>query len=229
MLLRLTADDYYKLKVNGEFVAQGPVPGYYFCYYWNEVDITPWVQPGENCLELDVYYQGLINRVWNSGDLRMAWCAMSSQMEKQSPARTKAGNTLWMNGMFPAVPWATIPVSGGCGLPHPEPPIPQSVGEPFSRLYLFSHAQPVLQWYVQEPKIREQLDSQTVFHDFGQELTGHLILEAEGDPGRVLLSCVGEETEDAPQKTRWQMRCGCDYQETLTLSGGGLPCRTVRL
>ena len=33
--------------------------------------MTELVHPGENQLKFDVYYQGLINRVWNSGDLRM--------------------------------------------------------------------------------------------------------------------------------------------------------------
>ena len=33
--------------------------------------MTELVHPGENRLEFHVYYQGLINRVWNSGDLRM--------------------------------------------------------------------------------------------------------------------------------------------------------------
>ena len=221
VLLRLTADDYYKLKVNGEFVAQGPVPGYYFCYYWNEVDITPWVQPGENCLELDVYYQGLINRVWNSGDLRMGMvcdvladgkviaCTDESWEytldERYVSRRTVGYDTQYLEDVDCRIqnrPYRKVWVN-----PSPD--------------YTFSPMpQPVLQWYVQEPKIREQLDSQTVFYDFGQELTGHLILEAEGDPGESITILCGEETEDAPQKTRWQMRCGCDYQETLTLSGG---------
>ena len=34
ILLRVTADDYYKLKINGKFVCQGPTPGYFFHYYW---------------------------------------------------------------------------------------------------------------------------------------------------------------------------------------------------
>ena len=28
----ISADDYYKLYINGEFVGMGPSPAYYFCY-----------------------------------------------------------------------------------------------------------------------------------------------------------------------------------------------------
>ncbi len=51
VMLRLTADDCYQLRVNGQFAGQGPAPGYYFHYYWNEIDVTELVHPGENRLE----------------------------------------------------------------------------------------------------------------------------------------------------------------------------------
>ena len=34
----MTADDYYKLYINGRFVCQGPAQGYFFAYNWNEAD-----------------------------------------------------------------------------------------------------------------------------------------------------------------------------------------------
>jgi len=66
----ISADDYYKLYLNGKFVCQGPAPGYPFHYYYNKVDITDFVQDGENLIAVHTYYQGLINRVWVSGDDR---------------------------------------------------------------------------------------------------------------------------------------------------------------
>ena len=36
----ISADDYYKLYINGIFVAMGPCPGYNFEYYYNEIDIS---------------------------------------------------------------------------------------------------------------------------------------------------------------------------------------------
>ena len=66
----ISADDYYKLYINGHFVCQGPAPGYPFHYYYNKADITGYVHKGENTIAVHTYYQGLINRVWVSGDDR---------------------------------------------------------------------------------------------------------------------------------------------------------------
>ena len=66
----ITADDYYKLYINGQFVGQGPAPCLPIRHYFNEMDITPFLQKGENTIAVHTYYQGLINRVWTSGDNR---------------------------------------------------------------------------------------------------------------------------------------------------------------
>ena len=73
--LRITADDYYHLYVNGRFVGQGPAPGYVFAYPFNEYDVAPYLRAGRNVLAVHVYYQGLVNRVWGSGDLRQGLIA----------------------------------------------------------------------------------------------------------------------------------------------------------
>ena len=48
----------------------GPAPGYPFHYYYNKVDISEYVRSGQNVIAVHTYYQGLINRVWVSGDDR---------------------------------------------------------------------------------------------------------------------------------------------------------------
>ena len=68
--LFVTADDYYMLYVGGTFVGQGPAPSYHFQYNYNEIDLTPYLKEGENVLAIHTLYQGLINRVWQSGDQR---------------------------------------------------------------------------------------------------------------------------------------------------------------
>ena len=66
----ITADDYYKLYVNGRFVCQGPAPSYHFNYNYNTVDVTEYLKDGKNLIAVHTLYQGLINRVWQSGDNR---------------------------------------------------------------------------------------------------------------------------------------------------------------
>ena len=74
-LLRIASDDYGKIKLNGIFVGQGPTTGYLEAAHYNVFDITDKLHDGVNVLENHVYYQGLINRVWFSGDLRMGMIA----------------------------------------------------------------------------------------------------------------------------------------------------------
>ena len=66
----LSADDYYKLYVNGAFVAQGPAPSYHFRQNYNTVDLSGYLHKGENVIAVHTLYQGLVNRVWQSGDRR---------------------------------------------------------------------------------------------------------------------------------------------------------------
>lgn len=66
----ISADDYYKLYINGQFVAQGPAPCYHFLYNYNVIDLTEYLVDGEKVIAVHTYYQGLINRVWQSGDFR---------------------------------------------------------------------------------------------------------------------------------------------------------------
>ena len=76
-ILKITTDDYFKLYINGVYVTQGPPPSYPDHYYFMEIDVTPFLKDGVNTFAVHTYYQGLINRVWVSGDLRsMFWCEL---------------------------------------------------------------------------------------------------------------------------------------------------------
>ena len=76
--IKITADDYYKLYINNKFVTMGPAAAYPQSYNYNEIDVTRFLKRGENVIAVHTYYQGLINRVWVSGDLNhMLWCELS--------------------------------------------------------------------------------------------------------------------------------------------------------
>ena len=66
----ISADDHYKLWINGAFVAEGPAPAYHFRYGYNVLDVADRLKPGKNVIAVHTLYQGLVNRVWQSGDLR---------------------------------------------------------------------------------------------------------------------------------------------------------------
>ncbi len=53
-LIRITADDYYKLYINGKFAGMGPAQGYFFDYHFNEYDISEYFTAGENEITVDV-------------------------------------------------------------------------------------------------------------------------------------------------------------------------------
>ena len=69
-VLKIAADDYFKLYINGEFVTQGPPPSYPQAYHYMELPVGNFLRSGENVIAVHTLYQGLINRVWVSGDNR---------------------------------------------------------------------------------------------------------------------------------------------------------------
>lgn len=67
--LFITADDYYKLYINGNFVGGGPALAHPRDYHYNGWDVTDLLRDGKtNCIGMHVYYQGLYNLAFISGD-----------------------------------------------------------------------------------------------------------------------------------------------------------------
>lgn len=218
--LRITADDYYKLYINSEFVGQGPTQGYRFCYYWNEYDVTKYVKEGENDIFADVYYQGLINRAYNSGDLRMGMvaeffdndkCILSSDSEWEYALSDayKITHTIGYDTIFAENFDSRARVSSWdkCCVKNTD--------------YVFS-AEPAvsLSVYRKKPKFAEKLPGGGIFYDFGSEITASLSLTAFGKSGETVRILCGEELEDTPLKVRYNMRCNCLCDERWTLDDG---------
>ena len=219
VLLRITADDYYKLMINGKYVCQGPAQGYYFSYCWNEVDVTDFLSVGENEILADVYYQGVINRAYNSGDRRMGMIAELFSEKKVLLATDGS----WESA---AVPAYTVTHEIGHHTMFAEnfdsrvKPLPwESCVEKEVDYAFYPKPVKTLQVYPKAPVSEEALEN-GFFYDFGQELTAALRIRAEGKSGERVRILCGEETEDTPEKTRFMMRCGCHYEEWWTLADG---------
>lgn len=79
VLLRVTADDFAKLFVNGTPVCQGSAAGYPEHHYYVTVDIAPCLHPVENVLAAHLYYQGLLTACGTAATGAVAsrpmWCS----------------------------------------------------------------------------------------------------------------------------------------------------------
>ena len=218
--LRITADDYYKLYLNGVFVCQGPAQGYPFAYYWNECDLHPFLREGENTVEAEVYYHGRVCRSYQSADDRMGLIAVA---EADGACLFKTDET-WQCGRMEAY-------TGNRSIGYDT----QFLEDYDSRLTAMSYVPAavketdytysekparLLQVYDVQPQQSEVLSGGGIFYDFGHELTGGLHLRATGKAGQRVRILCGEETADIPEKTRFDMRCNCRYEEWWTLDEG---------
>ncbi len=231
-ILRITADDYYKLHVNGKFLSQGPAPAYPEHYYYNEIDLTPYLKEGDNIIGLHLYYQGLVNRVWNSGDRRFGVAAMVTE----EPETVGAGQEEWQNLSWKyQVSKAYSGDTTGYETQFLEnfdsnlweedwnqPDYDDAAWETMVPAVWADYSlsrQPVsaLDCYKIRPE-KIQKGENGWFIDIGQEITGSLCVKAEGMKGsRVIIRCGEELKEDG--SVRCELRCNCTYEEVWTLNG----------
>lgn len=230
--LDITADDYFKLYLNGAFVAQGPAQGYAFHYPYLRLDVTPWLLPGDNVIAVHVYYQGLINRAYNSGDLRQGMIAelfaddrlllASDSAWKYTVARQYGDGTAetvgyltqfleHIDSRLEARGWRELAYDDSAWKAcHP-------AEDDDHRLAL--QPPPPLAVYRRTPASVANPEPGRYVIDFGTELTGQFVMEARGAPGERLEIRCGEELDDTGEHVRYDMRCNCKYREWWTLSG----------
>ena len=224
--LFLTADDYYKVYINGTFVTMGPTPGYPQHTYYHTVDVTPYLKAGKNVLAVHTLYQGLINRVWVSGDRRHGLLLDLIADGETILASDETFLTRQHSGYreLGTVGYTTQ------FLEHYDSTAPETnfFEESFDDSG-WAHAKRVLHNdHVLFPASTSPVVTETVlprtiekrgsvlFIDFGATYVGYLNVTAEG-AGEVTVQCGQELNPDGT--VRWQMRCNCAYSETWLLSG----------
>ena len=228
-VLKITADDYYKLYINGRFVTQGPAPCYPHFFYYNEIDITDYLVEGENTIAVHCYYQGLINRVWVSGDNRqMLWFSLDVGGETVlisdeswlccNHTAYSALHTVGYDTSF-----CECYDSRDKNINFFEPDFDDS---DWGACSVFENAdytlvkQPTnqLEIYDVNPKEIHRIND-GLFVDFGFEAVGYICLKAKGCCGDKVVIRAGEELN--PDSTvRYDMRCNCLYEDEWILSGG---------
>lgn len=227
--LYITADDYYKLYINGQFVAQGPAPSYHFQYNYNEIDISRYLVSGDNLIAVHTLYQGLINRVWQSGDQRHGMiCDMvvdgrvvlasdETFLVKMHSGYSELGTTGYQTQFLEQYDSRAKDVG------FEKPGFDDSDWEKacicLSDDHVLSPQKSHMLTFerIEPKKITE--DGNRILYDFGSNYVGYLCANARGKAGdTVTVRCAQELNEDGT--LRFELRANCVYEETWILSGG---------
>lgn len=225
----LTADDYYKLYINGRFVSQGPAPCYHFRYNYHEVDVTEFLEPGENLIAVHTLYQGLINRVWQSGDLRHG---MILDLEADGQVIVSSDES------FKTHPHSGFREMGMAGYKTQflERYDSRSPEEGFAQKNFDDSAWETARmhrWddHILAPQMSRKLvfekimptevkkSPEGIVYDFGGCFVGYLRIRATGEAGdTIILRCAQEL--DGEGRVRFELRANCRYEEEWILARG---------
>jgi hypothetical protein len=231
-LLAITGDDYYKFYINGYRVVQGPESGYPFAhpYYW--LDVAEFLDAGTNALASHAYYQGLLNRVWNSADNRSGFMLSLDVTYEDGGTERFVSDDAWKCFALQAFPsgdtigyqtqfaenidmrlmpvgWNTAGFDDGGW----NAPLIGAQDHVFTR-----QITPPLQITKTAPVVVRKVSEGRYFYDFGAEVVGCTRIRIQGPAGHVITVLHGEEL-DATGGVRWDMRANCKYQERPILSG----------
>ena len=230
--LYITGDDYYKFYMNDVQVVQGPAPAYHFAYPYYQLDVKDALVGGTNCLAAHVYYQGHLNRVWNSADNRSGFMlALDVRYEDGSAERFTTGadwrclnlqafkgteTTGYKTQFLENIDLRELPRGWRRpGFDDSGWTVPIT-GRQDHRLLLQETAPLQITRY--EPVKTTDLGNGRFVYDFGMEIVGHTRLRVQGPAGHVLTVRHAEELlEDG--SPRFEMRANCRYEETATLTG----------
>lgn len=224
--LNITGDDYYKLYINGTFLTSGPGCAYHFHYPYQTLDLTPYVQEGDNLIAVHVYYHGLISRSFSGADYRQGLIAeitadgrplpgedwLCSRAEEYGYDRTFGYDTQFneiIDLHKKQVGW-TLPGFDDSGW------TPAAVKEDDDHVLTPSEI-PLLQFEKVTPVSVKEVPGGYLI-DFGVEITGTLHFKAFGRENDRITIRYGEELLNE-NEVRHEMRCNCDYEDVLILTG----------
>ncbi len=215
-MLKITADDYYKLYINGVYVTEGPAPSYHTARFYNEIDITPFLRKGKNIIATHIYYQGLINRVWQSGDNRFGLAGLVNDENLQWKYKicdafsghklgydtafsesfdSRKYNEKWKSEGYDDSSWTLMKEK--------------------EHDYVFC-PQPTQQLSIKTIKPIQQKGN---VYDFGSEIVGCLKITVNGKENEKIVIRCGEEL-NTDGTVRYDMRAYCNYEEEWILADG---------
>ncbi len=216
VIMQITADDYYKLYINGFYVAEGPAPSYHTARFFNELDITKYLDTGDNLIALHLYYQGLINRVWQSGDNRFGVaCLMNGEnlSWKYKKLDAFSGHELGYHTAFSEnfdsrfydENWKTLGFDDAHWNEMKE--------KKHDYTFCKQTTKQLSVYEIKPKKINGNV------YDFGSEIVGGLKIKVRGKSDRQIVIRCGEELND-DGTVRYNLRANCKYEETWLISDG---------
>jgi len=227
--LYISADDYYKLYINGNFIAQGPAPSYYFNYNYNVIDVSQYLQSGENLIAVHTLYQGLINRVWQSGDNRHGLI-----LDLSVDGRV----ILSSDETFKTCPHSAYTETGICGydtqfLEKYDSNSPEvnffdidfnDTAWKNARININADHTLALQKsgmleFERILPVNTTVCKNSVKYDFGSNYVGYLYVTVKGKKGNIVtVRCAQELNDDGG--LRYDLRANCRYEEEWILADG---------
>ncbi len=224
----ITADDYYKLYVNGNLVCMGPALAYHSRYGYNTVDISEYLRVGRNVIAVHTLYQGLINRVWQSGDFRHGLifdifvggkCVLKSDesiLTARHTAYTVTGRCGYDTQFLEKYDSRDV-VSGFADVDFDDEKWEHARIAKYADHTLIPQKTKMLELERIEPKSKKQTPN-SIIYDFGEIYVGYLVVRARGKNGdTVTVKCAQELLSDGT--LRYNLRANCEYIEEWVLSG----------
>ena len=225
----ISADDYYKLYINGNFVGQGPAPSYHFQYNYNVIDVTSFLVEGENVIAVHTLYQGLINRVWQSGDNRHGLIldlivdkkviVSSDDTFKTRPhsGYTETGIAGYQTQFLEE--YNSNAPEDGFKNPEFDDSLWENaklhecsdhvLTEQKSKMLVFEKIFPVFQ----------EKNGNILKIDFGSNYVGYLCMSVKGQKNSIVTIRCGQELNE-DKSVRFNLRANCKYEEKWVLNGG---------
>ena len=223
--LYISADDYYKVYINGTFVAQGPTPCYHFLCNYNTIDVTDYLKPGNNILAVHTLYQGLINRTWQSGDQRHG-LLLDLEVDGQL--------LLASDESFKTTPHTGYTEVGTCGydtqfleqydsnapeVGFEQPDYDDSYWKPAKISQVADYSMVSQTSHMLEVEEIAPVSYQNGIYDFGAIYVGCLEVTVRSKYGQqVTVRCGQELNEDG--SVRYELRANCVYEEPWLLREG---------
>ena len=236
VLAFVSADDYYKLYINGESMGQGPGPSFpHVEYNYNVYDLTPlWHKEGSNCLAAHAYYQGLKNYAWVSGDSLRGFILQLRIIYMDGSTHEVITDSNWKVKLVKVyVGERTLGYSTGYNEDIDAEKIPfgwkyvdyndadwgNATVRTFNPWKLHAQETDQLVVYPRSPFKIIQKANGHYFFDFGREVVGTLQVDFTGASDSQVEVRLGEEIT-APDSVHYKIRANCNYQDFWMLKDG---------